>query len=864
MSPSSNVSIASRALFPPLLLAVVMIGIVVLFWTTYRAIEDGNRRSVSAGRAVEQARQFVDALHLGHTGLYRAISLKSQGVEQRIVSEATAAALSSLDEAAQALTALAGSGVVTEVAHLERTRQAFDAYLVSAREAADFVETEAFVAAMYMNGADRRFHDAQANATAIGAALAAHRERIDQDAAAALAGAFDRIGIATALAILLSLAVAASFARMFAAQARAVAETTAANAKLRLAYGRLERQSGELTSTARRLETALGVAERAEQEARKAHADLQLREESFRLLFDANPIPMWVYDGESLKFLAVNDAAVSHYGYRREDFLAMSILDIRPPEDRDTLRRVVSLPSAGRAEGRPARHLKADGTLIEVAIYSRRLRYKGRNASLIAVIDVTERKAAQARIAHLAYHDPLTDLPNRAAFNAHLAAAFDAAEGSPRELAILCLDLDRFKEINDVFGHGIADALLCRVAERLSAAAHGAFVARLGGDEFVLVMSEGPQPTGALALADRILAAMADEFEIDGRRIGAGLSIGIAVCPQDGADPESILGNAGAALDRAKADSGGTVRFFEAEMDRELREKRALQHDLRLAVVRSELLLYYQPQARIGGEIVGFEALARWRHPARGLVASSLFIALAEENGTIVPMGEWILREACREAASWPRPLQLAVNLSPVQFLQGDLAGMVHAALLETGLAPARLELEITEGIFIRDCERAIAILRRLKALGVRIAMDDFGTGYSSLSYLQRFPFDKIKIDRVFVSHIEHSAQSAAIIRAVIGLGRGLHLPVTAEGVETAEQLAFLSREACDEVQGYLIGRPAPIGDYAPVVGRDSAALAGRDGVARDGARREVDAMGRRADAGGYAGTVRVALRTPG
>jgi diguanylate cyclase (GGDEF)-like protein/PAS domain S-box-containing protein len=626
------------------------------------------------------------------------------------------------------------------------------------------------------------------------------------------------------------------------------------------------------------LRSARETAERAEQEARQAHADLQLREESFRLLFDANPIPMWAYDRESLKFLAVNDAALSHYGYSRERFLAMSILDIRPREDWDAVRLAASRPVGIRSEGRPARHLKADGTLIEVTIYSRQLRYKGRDASLIAVVDVTERKAAQARIAHLAYHDPLTDLPNRAAFNAHLAAAFDAAESAATELAVLCLDLDRFKEINDVFGQGIADALLCRVAERLSAAAQGSLVARLGGDEFVLVMSEEPQPTGALALADRVLAAMADEFEIEGRRIVAGLSIGIALCPQDGADPESILANAGAALDRAKADGGGAVRFFEAEMDRELREKRALQHDLRLAVARGELLLHYQPQARIGGEIVGFEALARWCHPARGLVASGLFIPLAEENGSIVPMGEWILREACREAASWPRPLQLAVNLSPVQFLQGDLAGMVHAALLETGLAPARLELEITEGIFIRDCERALAILRRLKTLGVRIAMDDFGTGYSSLSYLQRFPFDKIKIDRVFVSNIEQSAQSAAIIRAVIGLGRGLHLPVTAEGVETAEQLTFLTCEACDEVQGYLIGRPGPIGDYAAVVGRDSAALAGRDSAAlggrdgaavggRDSGRRELmpaDAIGRRADTGGYAGTVRVALRTPG
>jgi EAL domain-containing protein (putative c-di-GMP-specific phosphodiesterase class I) len=251
-----------------------------------------------------------------------------------------------------------------------------------------------------------------------------------------------------------------------------------------------------------------------------------------------------------------------------------------------------------------------------------------------------------------------------------------------------------------------------------------------------------------------------------------------------------------------------------------LRERRALQHDLQSAIARNELALHYQPQARVDGEIVGFEALARWQHPTRGTVSPGTFIPLAEESGLIVPMSEWILRTACREAASWPRNLQIAVNLSPVQFRHGDLAGLVHTVLLETGLSPDRLELEVTEGVLIDDFSRAVSILRRLKSLGVRIAMDDFGTAYSSLSYLQSFPFDKIKIDQAFISNVERNRQSAAIARAVIALARVLGLPVLAEGVETNEQLAFLAREGCDEVQGYLIGRPRPIAEYASVLAR--------------------------------------------
>jgi diguanylate cyclase (GGDEF)-like protein len=434
--------------------------------------------------------------------------------------------------------------------------------------------------------------------------------------------------------------------------------------------------------------------------------------------------------------------------------------------------------------------------------------------------DVTERKQAEARAEHLARHDPLTDLANRMAFNEYLDDTIAAAAVDGKSFAVLCIDLDRFKEVNDIFGHIVGDGLLCAVAKRLQAVCTGAFLARLGGDEFTIICTDEPQPSSSEALAERLLQAAVGDVEIAGNLIHVGMSVGVAVYPADGTETAILLANADAALYRAKAEARGSIRFFAPEMDKRLREKRALQHDLRSAIVRGELAVYYQPQATIGGEVVGFEALARWKHPVRGMVSPAEFIPLAEESGLIIPIGEWILREACREAASWPRPLRIAVNLSPVQFRHGDLPSLVFSVLLETGLAPDRLEVEITEGVLIDDFARAVAILRQLKTLGVRIAMDDFGTGYSSLSYLQSFPFDKIKIDQAFIANLERSPQSAAIIRAVIGLGRGLELPIVAEGVENNAQLAFLAREACNEVQGYLIGRPEPIETYSGLVGR--------------------------------------------
>ncbi|MGO6748003.1 EAL domain-containing protein [Rhizobium ruizarguesonis] len=431
--------------------------------------------------------------------------------------------------------------------------------------------------------------------------------------------------------------------------------------------------------------------------------------------------------------------------------------------------------------------------------------------------DITEHRNAERQIAHLALHDPLTDLPNRAALNQKLDVSFKQHSTQGSQFAVLCLDLDRFKEVNDLFGHNVGDLVLCAVAKRLSAVAGDAFIARLGGDEFMVLAKA--DANSAAVLADSVIIALNEDVEIDGTRIRTGASVGVAVFPADGDSAGALMNNADAALCRAKADGRGMARFFEPQMDQWLRERRALQRDLKAAISQQELSVFYQPQANIGGDVMGFEALLRWTHPTRGNIPPSVFIPIAEESSSMIEIGEWVLREACREASTWPRKLGVAVNLSPVQFKQGDLPALVQSVLAHSGLEPHRLELEITESVLIDDLERAISTLGRLKSLGVRIAMDDFGTGYSSLSYLQSFPFDKIKIDQSFVRNIAQ-APSAAIIRAVIGLGRGLNLPIIAEGVESADQLAFLTRESCDQVQGYLVGRPQPISQYAEYVGR--------------------------------------------
>ena len=678
------------------------------------------------------------------------------------------------------------------------------------------------------------------------------------------------------------------------------------------------------------------------------------REESFRLLFEGSPVPMWVSDRESLRFMAVNDAAIACYGYSHDQFMSMTVPDLRPQEDRERFAEFLRSLRLDQFSENVGRHTTADGRTIDVSVYSRALTYADRNARLTAVHDIskskcvenelrrtqkfldaiiehvpapilvkdvtgthrdvaqcrytlvnrafeelfgvsrteivgktvselypkeradfiiaenkdamrsqcpivlsdhevhtaangirictattvavrddsdspqylvtvlqdiTERKRTEQHVVRMAHYDQLTNLANRRTFNDELSKAIKSATGDGDQFTVLSLDLDGFKETNDTHGHLIGDALLFEVSRRLISAADGAFVARVGGDEFAVIVDGGMQI--AAPLAERLLSSFKEEIRVENRTIMTGATIGAAIYPNHGTDSKTLISNADIALYRAKAKGSGSVLFFDADLGEEVRQRRTLQEALRTAVERQQLDLHYQPQKTISGETTGFEALARWQHWQHGRVPPAVFIPIAEESGLIIPLSELVVREACREAATWRAPLTVAVNVSPLQFRDGNLPNFIHSVLLDTGLPPGRLELEITESVFIDDFSRAISILSRLKALGVRIALDDFGTGFSSLSYLHSFAFDKIKIDRTFVLDLEHNRHSMAIVRAVIDLGHSLNIPVLAEGVETAAQHAILLDRGCDEVQGFLLGGPMPIESYAELTGKE-------------------------------------------
>jgi diguanylate cyclase (GGDEF)-like protein/PAS domain S-box-containing protein len=470
--------------------------------------------------------------------------------------------------------------------------------------------------------------------------------------------------------------------------------------------------------------------------------------------------------------------------------------------------------------------LRADGSRTPVELILRLVDYGGKPHHAIAVRDLQARKQAEQHIHFLAHHDSLTGIPNRGTFNKKLDQEVELALASGRRLAVLCLDLDRFKEVNDLFGHAAGDAALRAAARRIASVLHeGQMLARLSGDEFAIMVPGLSNPTVAGRIAESILAALQTKSESSEADAPISTSIGIAICPDDATDRHALLSHADTALYRAKNEGRGTYRFFEAAMGAAVRDRRLLEHDLRNAIPRGELRLVYQPQKDLrDGRVIGFEALLRWKHPTRGEIPPIEFVPIAEDSGTILQIGEWVLRTACREAASWTHPLTVAVNVSAVQIHNADFAHVVHEILFETGLSPGRLELEVTETALVRDLNRALATLRRIKILGVRIAMDDFGTGYSSLSNLRAFPFDKIKIDGSFIKSVNVNDQAAAIVRSVLGLGRALCLPVLAEGVETAAELAFLESELCSEAQGYLLGRPADIAGFRQLTHKVDAA----------------------------------------
>jgi diguanylate cyclase (GGDEF)-like protein len=478
---------------------------------------------------------------------------------------------------------------------------------------------------------------------------------------------------------------------------------------------------------------------------------------------------------------------------------------------RDSILRVVL------AEQRPLIEARKSATYFQELADGRTLAVSHqptKEAGWVATYeDVTERRRVEARIAYMAHHDALTDLPNRTLLAERIEHAFARAFRFGETFSVLYLDLDRFKSVNDTLGHPIGDKLLKAVAERLRACTRDTdLVARMGGDEFA-ILQIGPDTARATEqLAQRVREAVSAPYEIAGHNVVVGTSIGIALAPNDGVATDQLLKNADLALYRAKAGGRGMHCFFEARMGEELQTRRLIELDLRRALTAGELEVYYQPLVSLSdGAITGYEALLRWQHPQRGFISPAEFIPIAEEIGLIVPIGEWVLRQACFQAAKWPHHVKIAVNLSAVQLRSRDLVQVVMLALANSGLAPTRLELEITESVFLADSDLTLSILHDLRGFGVRVAMDDFGTGYSSLSYLRSFPFDKIKLDRSFVRDLGVKPDSFAIVQSIAALGTSLGMTTIAEGIETAEQMEQVKLAGFAEGQGYLFGRPQPV-----------------------------------------------------
>ncbi len=676
----------------------------------------------------------------------------------------------------------------------------------------------------------------------------------------------------------------------------------------------------------------------------EAEEALRASEAQYRFLFDRNPIPMWVYDRETLRFLAVNKAAIQQYGYTEQEFLGITIKEIRPAESVPGLLSQLARRRQGLQKSDPCQHRRKDGTIIDVEIVGHELDFHGRDAKLVAAYDVTarnrvqqeahsaeakfraifdhavigifqhapdggpvsvnpalaamhgyaspeellaevtdvaaelfvepqkmmevaakavdqgvvrgvevelyrkdrsrfwvrvnlrairdakenvvllegtaeditDRKAAEAQVEYLAYYDALTGLPNRTLLKDRLENALAAARRRNEQIALIFLDLDGFKIVNDSLGHSVGDLMLKDVAERLTACVRKQdTVARVGGDEFVIVLGGVKGPTDAVAAANRIVEAMTARFDVRGYSLNATCSMGISFFPQNGADSETLIRFADQAMYSAKEKGRNNFRFFTAELDRQAVDRLKLENDLRLALERDEFFLDYQPKLKLStGEFTGVEALVRWQHPERGPVPPDKFIHFAEDSGLIVPIGEWVLRTACRQARQWQDQgafaVPVAVNVSAVQVRQEGFCNLVQQVLLDCGLSPQYLELELTESLLLSSADVPHSLLRRLKEMGVRLAIDDFGTGYSNLGYLKRFKVDSLKIDRSFTRDIATNPDDASITAGILRLAKGLNLTVVAEGVENQAQIDILRQHGCDEIQGYFVSKPLP------------------------------------------------------
>jgi diguanylate cyclase (GGDEF)-like protein/PAS domain S-box-containing protein len=576
------------------------------------------------------------------------------------------------------------------------------------------------------------------------------------------------------------------------------------NRALQARYIETTRRSDEL----RDRNTAL-----SEEISRRKAVEAALRdsEQRFRKLFDGAPLPSHLVDPSDGSIVDCNDAAAAMLGYERDALRRMRVADIDPiAENREFLWRQPTL--MGQSVQFETQHRTRSGEIRDVAIASVPIDIAQRRLACMTVVDITERKLAEKRILHLAHHDALTGLPNRILLNERIAKELERAGRQGGHFAILYLDLDGFKTINDTMGHDAGDVVLSSFADHLRSLVRlDETVARTGGDEFAILLHDLSQPGTAEQVAQRLLDGLPLSVDLGGYAWTLGGSIGIAVYPEDGTDCATLQKNADTALYRAKADGKGSSRRFESWMDHSLAERRSLERDLRLAIEHHEIEVFFQPQFACDTlRVTGFEALVRWNHAERGFVPPGVFIPLAEECGLIMQIGRTVLEQSCTLAAGWRPRCRVAVNLSPVQFRDSGLLSLLSSVLLSTGFPASLLELEVTEGVLIKDEEQALGTLRALKDLGVHIALDDFGTGYSGLSYLRSFPFDGIKIDKCFVHAQQQDAGTRTILEAVLAMSNRLNLRVIAEGVETEEQLAMLRKQGCAEVQGFLLGRPMP------------------------------------------------------
>mgnify|MGYP001256739730 CR=1 FL=1 len=557
----------------------------------------------------------------------------------------------------------------------------------------------------------------------------------------------------------------------------------------------------------------------------KAEQALEESERQFRAIMDAAQVGIFVH--QDMQFRYANPWLLKQFGYRVEELVdRLGPADLAVPEAREQLREQLRRRVAGEP-GRPYEILaqRKDGSTLPVMILGAPSSYRGRPASVGTVVDLSERKVAEQRIVELAYYDPLTGLPNRRLIEDRFTQALAAAERDGEELALVFIDLDHFKRVNDSLGHSVGDALLCSVAERLSTVVRKVdSMARLGGDEFILVMP-GLNAAAAADVARRLVDVCAQPFRVGSHDLAVTPSLGIALYPADGKDFETLLKNADTAMYQAKQAGRNAFQFYASDMNVATLEHLMLESNLRSALANKEFLLHYQPLVSLAtGRIVGVEALLRWQHPHIGLISPARFIPVAEDCGLINPIGDWVLFEVCQQAKAWEaegiEPVTVAVNVSPVQFRQTAFVDMVAGALAFTGLEPGLLELELTERTVMHDAEVNLGTLSALHRMGVDLSVDDFGTGYSSLAYLKRFPVSKLKIDQSFVRNVVEDADDRAIASTIVRMGKSLRLKVLAEGVETAEQLAWLKAQDCDLAQGYLFSRPLPAAEMAELLRR--------------------------------------------